>query len=87
MWFYYIYVMCDKIRNAEEDLFEKTLQQNMKMTTKRNVTVTTVEWADLHMVDVKSTTENTMKRDFEKGKREIFSYGRRIQTWSFCALH
>lgn len=23
MWFYYIYVMCDKIRNAEEDLFEK----------------------------------------------------------------
>ena len=24
MWFYYIYVMCDKIRNAEEDLFEKS---------------------------------------------------------------
>lgn len=23
MWFYYIYVMCDKIRNAEEDLFER----------------------------------------------------------------
>lgn len=23
MWFYYIYVMCDKIRNAEEDLYER----------------------------------------------------------------
>lgn len=23
MWYYYIYVMCDKIRNAEEDLFER----------------------------------------------------------------
>ena len=23
MWYYYVYVMCDKIRNAEEDYFER----------------------------------------------------------------
>lgn len=42
------------------------------MTTKRNVTVTTVEWADLHMVDVKSTTENTMKETLKGKERKFF---------------
>lgn len=23
MWYYYVYIMCDKIRNAEEELYER----------------------------------------------------------------
>ena len=82
MWFYYIYVMCDKIRNAEEDLFERHYS---KMTTKRNVTVTTVEWADLHMVDVKSTTENTMKETLKGKERNFFLWKKNPNVVVLCA--
>lgn len=33
MWYYYVYVMCDKIRNAEEDYFERHYSKGVSATT------------------------------------------------------
>lgn len=69
MWFYYIYVMCDKIRNAEEDLYERHYSKYEDDDEEERYG-NYRRWVDLHMVDVENTTENTMKETLRRREKE-----------------
>lgn len=86
MWFYYIYVMCDKIKNAEEDLFERHYSKYEDDDEEER-------YGNYRRMGRSSYGRRKEydreydERDFEREREKFFSYGRRIQTWSFCALH
>lgn len=70
MWYYYIYIMCDKLEKLKMNSSTETTA-DMKMMTMMKPTVTFVEaeeWEDLHMVDVENMTENTTRGTMRRRK-------------------